>query len=131
FVIKKLPEGLSGSVSTQDELKQLTEAINIADKKLKEGELFKENWISGIAHDIKTPLSVITSNASLIRSDTVDKNQLRRLRSILNESYYIQNTVNDLNIFARLTNSPFTLKLESVKIIPFFKEIIIQIINRS
>ncbi|HFU4420668.1 TPA: sensor histidine kinase, partial [Streptococcus suis] len=107
LAIKKLPEGLSGSVSTQDELKQLTEAINIADKKLKEGELFKENWISGIAHDIKTPLSVITSNASLIRSDTVDKNQLRRLRSILNESYYIQNTVNDLNIFARLTNSPF------------------------
>ncbi|WP_105158127.1 sensor histidine kinase [Streptococcus suis] len=131
LAIKKLPEGLSSSVSTQDELKQLTEAINIADKKLKEGELFKENWISGIAHDIKTPLSVITSNASLIRSDTVDKNQLRRLRSILNESYYIQNTVNDLNIFARLTNSPFTLKLESVKIIPFFKEIIIQIINQE
>nr|QID26275.1 sensor protein [Streptococcus suis] len=61
----------------------------------------------------------------------MDKNQLRRLRSILNESYYIQNTVNDLNIFARLTNSPFTLKLESVKIIPFFKEIIIQIINQE
>ncbi|WP_049554329.1 sensor histidine kinase, partial [Streptococcus salivarius] len=131
LAIKKLPEGLSGSVSTQDELKQLTEAINIADKKLKEGELFKENWISGIAHDIKTPLSVIISNASLISSDTVDKNQLRRLRSILNESYYIQNTVNDLNIFARLTNSQFTLKLESVKIIPFFKEIIIQIINQE
>ena len=61
----------------------------------------------------------------------MDKNQLRRLRSILNESYYIQNTVNDLNIFARLTNSQFTLKLESVKIIPFFKEIIIQIINQE
>lgn len=131
LAIKKLPEGLSSSVSTQDELKQLTEAINIADKKLKEGELFKENWISSIAHDIKTPLSVIISNASLIRSDTVDKNQLRRLRSILNESYYIQNTVNDLNIFARLTNNQFSLKLESVKIIPFFKKIIIQIINQE
>lgn len=129
--IQKLPEGLSGSVATQDELKQLTEAINIADNKLKEGELFKENWISGIAHDIKTPLSVIISNASLIKSDTADKNQLRRLRSILNESYYIQNTINDLNIFARLTNNQFNLKLESVKIISFFRKIIIQIINQE
>ena len=129
--IQKLPEGLSGSVATQDELKQLTEAINIADNKLKEGELFKENWISGIAHDIKTPLSVIISNASLIKSDTADKNQLRRLRSILNESYYIQNTINDLNIFARLTNNQFSLKLESVKIISFFRKIIIQIINQE
>lgn len=131
LAIKKLPEGLSSAVSTEDELKQLTDAINIADKKLKESELFKENWISGIAHDIKTPLSVIISNASLIKSDISDKNQLRRLRSIVNESYYIQNTVNDLNIFARLTNSQFALKLESVKIIPFFKEIIIHIINQE
>lgn len=129
--IQKLPEGLSGSVATQDELKQLTEAINIADNKLKEGDLFKENWISGIAHDIKTPLSVIISNASLIKSDTADKNQLRRLQSILNESYYIQNTINDLNIFARLTNNQFSLKLESVKIISFFRKIIIQIINQE
>lgn len=131
LAIQKLPEGLIDSVSTQDELKQLTEAINIADNKLKEGELFKENWISGIAHDIKTPLSVIISSASLIKSDTADKNQLRRLRSILNESYYIQNTINDLNIFARLTNNQFSLKLESVKIIPFFRKIIIQIINQE
>ncbi|EHJ51726.1 ATPase/histidine kinase/DNA gyrase B/HSP90 domain protein [Streptococcus macacae NCTC 11558] len=131
LAIKNLPQGLHKAVPSQDELQQLTDAINIVDKKLKDEERFKENWISGIAHDIKTPLSVIISNASLISDDTDNSDQKRHLRSIINESYYIQNIVNDLNIFARLKNTKFFLNLDSVKIISFFKEIIIQIINQG
>ena len=129
--IGNLPLGLNKQVDSVKELDQLTLAVNSANRKLRENEEFKENWISGIAHDIKTPLSVIVSNTSLAIEKTDNENLLKHLKPTLVESQYIQNLLNDLNIFARLTNGNFKLNLEIVEIIPFFKEIIIQIINQE
>lgn len=129
--IGKLPAGLNKQVNSVQELDRLTLAVNSANKELRKNEEFKENWISGIAHDIKTPLAVIVSNTSLAIEKTNDENLLKHLKPTLIESNYIQNLLNDLNIFARLTNDNLKLNLELVEIVPFFKEIIIQIINQE
>ncbi|MBM7636339.1 sensor histidine kinase [Streptococcus saliviloxodontae] len=129
--IIKLPNGELSQVRSVRELDKLTLAINSANQKLRENEEFKENWISGIAHDIKTPLSVIVSNTSLAIEKTKDSNLLKHLKPTLVESHYIQNLLNDLNIFARLTNGNLKLKQEIIDIVPFFKEILIQIINQE
>lgn len=129
--IGKLPVGLNKQVNSVQELDRLTLAVNSANKKLRKNEEFKENWISGIAHDIKTPLSVIVANASLAIEKTDNDDLLKNLKPTLVESHYIQNLLNDLNIFARLTNSNLKLNQEITDIIPFFKEIIIQIINQE
>lgn len=129
--IGKLPVGLNKQVNSVQELDRLTLAVNSANKKLRKNEEFKENWISGIAHDIKTPLSVIVANASLAIEKTDNDGLLKNLKPTLVESHYIQNLLNDLNIFARLTNGNLKLNQEITDIIPFFKEIIIQIINQE
>lgn len=129
--ISKLPSGVNMQVKSVEELDKLTFAINSANQKLRENEEFKEDWISGIAHDIKTPLSVIVSNISLAIEKADDDAQLKYLKPTLVESHYIQNLINDLNIFARLTNGNLILKQEIVYIIPFFKDIVIQIINQE
>ena len=129
--IGKLPVGLNKQVNSVQELDRLTLAVNSANKKLRKNEEFKENWISGIAHDIKPPLSVIVANTSLAIEKTDNDDLLKNLKPTLVESHYIQNLLNDLNIFARLTNSNLKLNQEITDIIPFFKEIIIQIINQE
>ena len=129
--IGKLPVGLNKQVNSVQELDRLTLAVNSANKKLRKNEEFKENWISGIAHDIKTPLSVIVANASLAIEKTDNDDLLKNLKPTLIESHYIQNLLNDLNIFVRLTNGNLKLNQEITDIIPFFKEIIIQIINQE
>ena len=129
--IGKLPVGLNKQVNSVQELNRLTLAVNSANKKLRKNEEFKENWISGIAHDIKTPLSVIVANTSLAIEKTDNDDLLKNLKPTLVESHYIQNLLNDLNIFARLTNSNLKLNQEITDIIPFFKEILIQIINQE
>lgn len=129
--IGKLHVGLNKQVNSVQELDRLTLAVNSANKKLRKNEEFKENWISGIAHDIKTPLSVIVANASLAIEKTDNDDLLKNLKPTLIESHYIQNLLNDLNIFARLTNGNLKLNQEITDIIPFFKEIIIQIINQE
>lgn len=129
--IGKLPVGLNKQVNSVQELDRLTLAVNSANKKLRKNEEFKENWISGIAHDIKTPLAVIVANTSLAIEKTDNDDLLKNLKPTLIESHYIQNLLNDLNIFARLTNGNLKLNQEITDIIPFFKEIIIQIINQE
>ena len=63
--INNLPSVINTQVKSVKELDKLTLAVNSANQQLRENENFKENWISGIAHDIKTPLSVIIANTSL------------------------------------------------------------------
>ena len=71
------------------------------------------------------------ANTSLAIEKTDNDDLLKNLKPTLVESHYIQNLLNDLNIFARLTNSNLKLNQEITDIIPFFKEIIIQIINQE
>lgn len=129
--IENLPNGLDKKIPNQDELEKITQAINSADKRLKEAETFKEEWISGIAHDIKTPLSVIISNTDLAKKDADYSKLNKRLNSIMVEAYYIQNVLNDLNIYERLVNGRFELKTTNAYIVPFFRKIIIQILNQK
>ena len=129
--INNLPSGINTQVKSVKELDKMTLAVNSANQQLRENENFKENWISGIAHDIKTPLSVIIANTSLAIEKTDNDDLLKNLKPTLVESHYIQNLLNDLNIFARLTNGNFKLNQEITDIIPFFREIIIQIINEE
>lgn len=131
--IQNLPRGGSyHDIEHSDEFSALTEAIKTADKQLKENTLFKKNWIDGIAHDIRTPLSVIISNADLVKTETFPADGVaRRMNNILVESYYIQNTLNDLNILERITNQQIMLQASTTKALPFFKEIIIKFINQQ
>lgn len=129
--IIKLPNGVDTQIKSIQELDKLTLAVNSANRQLRKNEEFKENWISGIAHDIKTPLSVIVSNTALSIEESKDETQLKYLRPILIESKYIQNLLNDLNIFARLTNGNLVLDKEITYIIPFFKDVTIQVINQE
>ena len=129
--IQNLPDGLKNPINSISELEYLTTAINQTDTLLKENEVFKEQWISGIAHDIKTPLSVIISNASLLNDSELDTQSEKHIRPILTESYYIQNILNDLNIVARLSSGHLQLNQTETKIIPFFKDILIHILNQE
>jgi len=129
--IQNLPDGLKNPINSISELEYLTTAINQTDTLLKENEVFKEQWISGIAHDIKTPLSVIISNASLLNDSELDTQSKKHIRPILTESYYIQNILNDLNIVARLSSGHLQLNQTETKIIPFFKDILIHILNQE
>ena len=129
--IQNLPYGLKNPINSISELEYLTTAINQTDTLLKENEVFKEQWISGIAHDIKTPLSVIISNASLLNDSELDTQSKKHIRPILTESYYIQNILNDLNIVARLSSGHLQLNQTETKIIPFFKDILIHILNQE
>ena len=67
----------------------------------------------------------------MLNDSELDTQFKKHIRPILTESYYIQNVLNDLNIVARLSSGHLQLNQTETKIIPFFKDILIHILNQE
>ena len=67
----------------------------------------------------------------MLNDSELDTQSKKHIRPILTESYYIQNILNDLNIVARLSSGHLQLNQTETKIIPFFKDILIHILNQE
>lgn len=92
----------------------------------------REEWISNISHDIKTPLTSIIGNAEIISDTKYDLDNQARTKScntIINKSIYIKNLVEELNLSTRLNNNALVLNKKQVNIVFLLRHIIIDIIN--
>lgn len=83
----------------------------------------REEWISHISHDIKTPLSSIQGYAEIMKDPnySLSEQDIRHYADIIeNKSLYIKDVMEDLNLTTRLKNNDVMLHKELVNIVPFF-----------
>lgn len=117
----------------------IEESINDLSNKMKENNIerikldeMREEWISNISHDIKTPLTSIRGNAEIMGDkDYFISNEARIKYSqvIINKSDYIKKLVDDLNLSTKLKSNNYILNKESVNIVSLLRQTIINIIN--
>lgn len=68
----------------------------------------REEWISHISHDIKTPLSSIQGYAEIMKDPNypLSDQDIKHYASIIeNKSLYIKDVMEDLNLTTRLKNN--------------------------
>lgn len=97
-------------------LNNLAETLKESKNKREELEKMRENWISSISHDVKTPLSSIKGYAEIMKDPkyTFSSDEILEYSKIIyDKSFYIQELVEDLN---------FTYKLKT-KLCPWKKKI--------
>ncbi|KNF08199.1 two-component system signal transduction histidine kinase [Gottschalkia purinilytica] len=113
-------------------LNTLSDNLRESQEERRQIEKFRQEWISNISHDIKTPLSSIKGYAEIIR-DTEYHCTNEEIQSyvdiIFNKSLYLQNLVEDLNLTYKFKNNMIILDKQRVNIIGFIKESIIDILN--
>lgn len=92
-------------------LKDIKAAINKVSKKLNKQKLIvkktnamKEEWLAGVSHDIRTPLSVIVGKTEELGDLEQDIEKKQMLEVIKNQSFKITFLVNDLNLINQLDN---------------------------
>mgnify|MGYP000039464431 CR=1 FL=1 len=95
-------------------------------------EEMREEWISNISHDIKTPLTSIIGNAEIM-ADTEyeidDEIRDKCCTTIIRKSEYIKTLVEDLNLSTRLKNNTLVLNKKKINIVSLVRHVIIDIIN--
>ncbi len=84
-------------------INQTSEILKSQNYQLRKKESARANWIAGVSHDIRTPLSMVMGYAGQLAEDPFLTEDARRKASvILRQSERIRNLVNDLNLASRL-----------------------------
>ena len=108
--IELLPSGEPVHIKEKGLLSELAGKINQTSqilqeqqRSLKRKDTARANWISGVSHDIRTPLSMVMGYASQIEDNrTVPESEREKARVIRRQSQRIRDLINDLNLASKL-----------------------------
>ena len=97
-----------------DEIGELTDAINNMSLKIRQAERTQSEFISSVSHELRTPLTAITGWAETIQSGELrSEADIRKgMGIIVSEAKRLSNMVEELLEFSRIEDGRFTLSVE-------------------
>ena len=101
-----------------DEIGALTDTINDMSLKINQSEKMKNEFISSVSHDLRTPLTAINGWAETIMNGEVrDAGDVKKgMGIIVSEARRLTNMVEELLEFSRIQDGRFTLSVEPMDI---------------
>ena len=101
-----------------DEIGDLTDAINDMSLKISQSEKMKNEFISSVSHELRTPLTAINGWAETIMHGEVrDSSDVKKgMGIIVSEARRLTNMVEELLEFSRIQDGRFTLSVEPMDI---------------
>jgi len=120
-------EDLSARVKEEDyaiEMKSLVEAFNNTISRLETSFKHIEEFSSNVAHELKTPLTIIRGETELALMRDYEPEEYKEvLRTITQESERMLLTIEDLLYLARVDYQPRFGKFEDFEFVEFFTEV--------
>ncbi|MBU3091224.1 HAMP domain-containing histidine kinase [Clostridium sp. CF011] len=113
-------------------LNNLSSTLRSNEIERKKLDQMREEWISNMSHDIKTPLVSIKGYAEILSSDDYDlsKEEINQYSKIIeSKSNYIKELVDDLNLTTRLKNKVLKLNKKKVNMVSLARNAVIDLLN--
>ncbi|WP_097027654.1 HAMP domain-containing sensor histidine kinase [Clostridium peptidivorans] len=113
-------------------INNLSSELRSNEEERKKLDKMREEWISNISHDIKTPLVSVKGYAEALSSEKYNytKEEVREYSKIIeNKSNYIKELIDDLNLSTRLKNKVLILNLKNTNIVSLVRGVVIDILN--
>lgn len=114
-------------VSTNDEIGQLSQAMNFMIDNVNEKEQLKNEFISSISHELRTPLTSIKGWAVTLSDGQEDPLMKDGLSIIESETERLQHMVEELLDFSRYTNNKVELECHVINVVDLVKTIAKQV----
>ena len=116
-IAKKIANGSYGirmEKKHEDEIGDLTDAINDMSLKIAQSEKTQSEFISSVSHELRTPLTAINGWAETILNGEVrDSDDVKKgMGIIVSEARRLTNMVEELLEFSRIEDGRFTLTVE-------------------
>lgn len=128
--IAALSEGKCINLSVNGELSEIADSINKASDIISRQNTARANWISGVSHDIRTPLSMIMGYADRIVKDKAVGSQIKEQAAVISrQSIKIKDLVQDLNLVSKLEYEMQPLQKENVRLSKLLRSYAIDLIN--
>jgi len=128
--VETLSNGKPISLSVHGELSGVADSINKASRILSKQNEARANWISGVSHDIRTPLSMIMGYAEKMAGDQSASSTIREQAKIIrNQSIKMKELVQDLNLVSQLEYEMQPLHKETVRLSKVIRSYVAELLN--
>lgn len=110
----------------------LSNELRVNENERKKLDKMKEEWISNISHDIKTPLASILGYAEMMKDAEYHfslEEMMEYAEIIESKSLYIKEVIEDLNLTTRLKSKEFTLNTKTINMVTLLRNMVIDILN--
>ena len=128
--IEELGNGKPTSLSMRGELSGIADSVNKASHILSRQNQARANWISGVSHDIRTPLSMIMGYAEQIaHGKNTDAHIHKKAEIIRQQSIKIKELVQDLNLVSQLEYEMQPIHKNSVRLASLLRSYTAELLN--
>ena len=125
--IEQISEGKEVSLPKGGELPQINEKLNRAGAHLLKKEQARAEWINGISHDVRTPLSYILGYAGKLEDNPSLPIEAREHAGTIRvQSEKLRRLIADLNLCSKLEYSMQPLSMKSVDLLEVVRQVIVQ-----
>ena len=135
--IRRLPEGEPVRLKEKGILSELAFHLNKASEvlqsqkyQLMKKDAARANWIAGVSHDIRTPLSMVMGYAGQIENLTYLREEDRKKASaIVRQSRRMKGLINDLNLASKMEYNMQPLVREDINAVALARQVAVDFIN--
>ena len=111
-------------------INRTSEVLQSQNYQLKKKETARANWIAGVSHDIRTPLSMVMGYASQLESNKqLPEDERKKAAVIVKQSQRMKNLINDLNLASKLEYNMQPTHIEQVNVISAVRQVVVDFIN--
>ena len=130
--IQSLADGGSIQLKEKGTFSEISTQLNKTSNLLKDRSIAQENWIVGISHDIRTPLSIILGYAEKIETNSALPKNIQEKASLIKfQGIRLRDLVNDLNLITRLGDESHPIQQELFHPTVFCRELVATFLNNG
>lgn len=111
-------------------INKASDILQTQSRQLRKRETARANWIAGVSHDIRTPLSMIMGYAGQLESDVqLSEDNRKKAAVIVRQSKRMRNLINDLNLASKLEYNMQPINPERQNLISVIRQVVVDFIN--
>ncbi len=128
--IETVSSGQPVSLPEKGELAEINRQLNKAGAFIAKKDSARADWISGVSHDVRTPLSVILGFAGQLEDDqTLPISAREQASYIRRQGEKLRSLISDLNLTSRLEYSMQPLRMEKVYFVELARQVVCEFLD--
>ncbi len=135
--IQELPTGQPVHIKENGLLSEISANINRTSDilqgqqyQLRKKETARANWIAGVSHDIRTPLSMVMGYAGQLKDDAhLTDEERQKAAVIVKQSERMRNLINDLNLASKLEYNMQPINPAKQNMLAIVRQVVVDFIN--
>ncbi len=97
---------------------------------LRKKETARANWIAGVSHDIRTPLSMVMGYAGQLESScNLSESEQKKAAVIVKQSKRMKDLINDLNLASKLEYNMQPLMMKQENAVAIVRQVVVDFMN--